>query len=68
MKCIDEDCGKVAVTRGLCESHYGKMKKIVQHWDNTLLWEDFEKQGKCLPKGELRKYKLPKRFKTLYNK
>ena len=48
--CLRPDCGKWAVSRGLCYEDYKMAFRIVMEGKKT--WEQLESEGKSLPKGQ----------------
>ena len=47
------NCDRQAEGRGLCRSCLSLASKLIK--ENKTTWEDLEKRGKCLPKGEQRR-------------
>lgn len=51
--CLRPSCGRVQVTRGLCQTCYKAAKRLVEECKTT--WEQIEVDGKCKPKKSWRR-------------
>lgn len=58
LSCLAPECFRVKRVRGLCDSCYTQLHKLVK--SGAISWEQAETEGKCLPKlsKELRNKRL----------